>query len=683
MRIIVAHNRYKYAGGEDAVAANEIAMLRAHGHAVFSLEADNTNITGPLTTITAAGALFGSGRSYTAISAAFTDFQPDILHIHNWFPLLSPSVISAANHSGIPVVQTLHNFRMLCANGVLYRDGAVCQACVGKAIPLSGVGHGCYRDSRPASAVVTAAFAYHRAVGTWKGISRFIALSEFQKQLLIRGGIPDSQITIKPNFIPDTRIIGNGEGNYFLFVGRLTPEKGIRTALRAWEEHALSLPLHIIGDGPLRHEVTERAANCCRIRYLGPRTPSEVAAQMASAKGLIFPSEWYEPFALTLIEAFSHGTPVIASDVESIRSLVEPNRTGLSFPPGSAETLARQVLSLINSPNNYCAMRTNCRAEYESRYTAAANYPLLLDIYERAVEEARQRSAFGALPQASFITLIQAAPDVKPPLANIIGSPVHAVNMKSALAAIHFALLHRRKGYICLAGAHGIMQAHRDPAVRAIAHNALLVLPDGMPTVWLGRSQGHSAMDRVFGPDLMLEIFARPDFRQTTHFFWGGADGVADRLREAMQRRFPDVKIVGAAAPPFRDLTEQEQGEFVAQIAQLQPDIIWVGVSTPKQDKLMAELSPLLDSTLMIGVGAAFLFHTGALQDSPGWMKRAGLQWLHRFLQEPSRLWRRYLSCVPAFAFHSLLQISGLRKYPFPSNVIAEPRATTAQPVPR
>ncbi|HSU19639.1 MAG TPA: WecB/TagA/CpsF family glycosyltransferase [Acidobacteriaceae bacterium] len=227
------------------------------------------------------------------------------------------------------------------------------------------------------------------------------------------------------------------------------------------------------------------------------------------------------------------------------------------------------------------------------------------------------------------------------------------------------------------------MEAHRDPELRAIARNALLVLPDGMPTVWLGRSQGHSAMDRVFGPELMLEVFACPEFRDTTHFFWGGADGVADRLRETMQRRFPDVKIVGAAAPPFRDLTEQEQHEFVAQIAQLQPDIIWVGVSTPKQDKLMAELSPLLDARLMIGVGAAFLFHTGALQDSPRWMKQTGLQWLHRFLQEPSRLWRRYLTCVPAFAFHSLLQISGLRKYPFPSNVIAEPRTTSAQPVPR
>jgi N-acetylglucosaminyldiphosphoundecaprenol N-acetyl-beta-D-mannosaminyltransferase len=184
-----------------------------------------------------------------------------------------------------------------------------------------------------------------------------------------------------------------------------------------------------------------------------------------------------------------------------------------------------------------------------------------------------------------------------------------------------------------------------------------------MPTVWIGRAQGFREVQRVFGPDLMIDILARAEFRDCVHFLCGGAEGVAENLREALLRRFPWAKIAGTFTPPFRPMTSEEERELAAKVLLAQPDIIWVGLSTPKQERFMSRYLPMLDTKLMIGVGAAFLFHTGAIRDSPEWVKRAGLQWLHRLLQEPSRLWKRYVLNNPPFVLHVLLQLLGVKRY--------------------
>jgi N-acetylglucosaminyldiphosphoundecaprenol N-acetyl-beta-D-mannosaminyltransferase len=226
-----------------------------------------------------------------------------------------------------------------------------------------------------------------------------------------------------------------------------------------------------------------------------------------------------------------------------------------------------------------------------------------------------------------------------------------------------FVIDHDRKGYVCLAGVHGIMEARRNPDLQSIFANAWLVAPDGMPTVWMGHLQGLSKMQRVFGPDLMLEVIGRKEHSHYRHFLCGGEPGVAEQLRDELLRRFPWATIVGTYTPPFRPMTHEEENDLAIQVHRIKPDIIWVGLSTPKQDRFMFRYLPMLDTKLMVGVGAAFLFHTGAIQDSPAWIKRAGLQWLHRLLQEPSRLWRRYLINVPLFLFQAGLQIARLRSY--------------------
>lgn len=248
--------------------------------------------------------------------------------------------------------------------------------------------------------------------------------------------------------------------------------------------------------------------------------------------------------------------------------------------------------------------------------------------------------------------------------ATILGIPVDPLHMESALSRIAVMLSEHRKGYICMLGVHGVMEAQRDPKLAQIYARSSLVVPDGMPTVWLGRWQGFRAMQRVTGPDLMLEIFRRPEFAHCTHFLYGGKEGIADELRQSLSERFPWARIVGTYTPPFRDLTPEEESSVAAQIEALKPDILWVGISTPKQERFMMRFLPRVESTLMFGVGAAFDFHTGRIKDAPNWVKRAGLQWLHRLLQDPRHLFWRYLRNNSGFVWRIALQLTGLRDYP-------------------
>jgi N-acetylglucosaminyldiphosphoundecaprenol N-acetyl-beta-D-mannosaminyltransferase len=252
--------------------------------------------------------------------------------------------------------------------------------------------------------------------------------------------------------------------------------------------------------------------------------------------------------------------------------------------------------------------------------------------------------------------------------ANVLGLEIDAVNMDQAIHRISQDLRAGRKGYVCLAGVHGVMECVRDIGLANTLAGAALVAPDGMPTVWVGRYQGHKGMEQVTGPDLMLEVLSREEFRGLTHFFYGGKEGVAEELREQLIARYPFVHIVGTYCPPFGPLSPAQEQEFVSMIGRLRPDIIWVGISTPKQERFMSHYLPMLDTTLMFGVGAAFDFHTGRIADCSRWIKRAGLQWVHRLLQDPKHLWRRYLRNNPAFLFHIFLQLTGLRsRRPQPS----------------
>jgi N-acetylglucosaminyldiphosphoundecaprenol N-acetyl-beta-D-mannosaminyltransferase len=254
-------------------------------------------------------------------------------------------------------------------------------------------------------------------------------------------------------------------------------------------------------------------------------------------------------------------------------------------------------------------------------------------------------------------------PELDFPRANVLGVGVHAIDLAQAVSCILASVQIGRKGYVCVTGAHGIIEAHRDESFRRILNGSLLTTPDGMPTVWMGRSQGFDGMQRVYGPDLMLALCGATAGTPITHFLYGGADGSADLLARSLSTRFPGLKMVGTYTPPFRALEDEESAELERIVRAANPDIFWVGIGAPKQERFMAAYLSRLDTRVMIGVGAAFDMHLGRKRQAPAWVQRNGLEWLFRLLQEPRRLGPRYLSVIPTFIWRAFLQSSGLRRY--------------------
>jgi N-acetylglucosaminyldiphosphoundecaprenol N-acetyl-beta-D-mannosaminyltransferase len=249
---------------------------------------------------------------------------------------------------------------------------------------------------------------------------------------------------------------------------------------------------------------------------------------------------------------------------------------------------------------------------------------------------------------------------------NVLGVGISILNLQSALDEIAAAVRARRKGYVCVTGVHGVIEAQSDAAFRKILNDAFLCTPDGMPMVWMGKIRGHSEMRRVYGPDLMLEVCAWSENSGAKHFFCGGADGVAELLAGKLKARFPKLQVAGTFTPPFRALNVEEEKQFQETVLAAKPDIMWIGLSTPKQERFMAEFLPKLDVTLMVGVGAAFDFHSGRVKQAPRWMQRSGLEWFYRLCCEPRRLAKRYLKNNPLFALKIAGQLSGFKKYPLP-----------------
>jgi glycosyltransferase involved in cell wall biosynthesis len=386
MKILSVHNAYRQPGGEDQVFAQEAGLLRSHGHQVVLYAASNDQVNGvnPLVLL---GNTIWNRRVHRELQALMQREQPDVVHVHNTFPVISPAVYYAAGEAGIPVVQTLHNYRLLCPTATLFRAGRVCEDCLGRALPWPGVLHGCYRGSRPATAAAAAMLAIHKYKQTWsEAVSAYIALTDFARDKFIQGGLPADKIFVKPNFLEADPGMGDGmgeaAGNYALFAGRLTAEKGISTLLEAWRKLGAELPLQIAGDGPMAPEVERAAGESGQVRWLKWLPRAEILLKMKDASLLVLPSTWYEGFPMILAEAFAIGLPVIASDVGSLSSIVDHRRTGLHFAAGCSSDLVDQVRWWRAHPGEAALMRTQARQEYEGKYTGATNYAQLIDIYE-------------------------------------------------------------------------------------------------------------------------------------------------------------------------------------------------------------------------------------------------------------------------------------------------------------
>jgi glycosyltransferase involved in cell wall biosynthesis len=388
MRINILHNTYQQAGGEDSVVANEEMLLRKHGHEVHLHTVSNDSIHGLWSKVVTAWQTPYSWWGRREAMRIIEKTCPDVVHIHNFFPLLTPSIYDAFREAKVPVVQTLHNYRTICSGALLMRDGKPCEDCI-KGTPYQAVLHGCYRDSRLGSLAVARMVDTHRRRRTWADkVDRFIALAEFAKEKFVEAGFPSEKIVVKPNFVEAVEFVATADANRngALFVGRLSEEKGIETLLRAWE--LLDVPLCIIGDGPLMDRMRRKAPE--PVALLGRKKPKQVAEEMARAAFLVMPSECYESFPMTIAETFACGLPVIASRLGAMAEIVEDNVTGLHFTPGDAEDLAKKVRWASEHPEDMRRMGRNARQIYEEKYTPEINYRQLIAIYEGSIKENRQ-----------------------------------------------------------------------------------------------------------------------------------------------------------------------------------------------------------------------------------------------------------------------------------------------------
>lgn len=396
MKLLLVHNRYLQAGGEDEVFAAEAALLRRAGQNVVEYVEDNRSIHGS-GRWQAAGRALWSRRAQKQIRRLLQRHRPDVAHFHNTFPLVSPAAYYTCRASGTPVVQTLHNYRLLCAGSNLFRGGRSCELCLDRMIPWPGVVHRCYHRSVAQSTVVASMLALHRLIGTWdRQVDLFIALSEFARGKFIQGGLEGKKIVVKPNFVEPDPGFAEGQGGFALFAGRLSPEKGVATMLRAWRRLP-HVPLRIAGDGPLLGLARRFAASVADrsdVRVLGRCGRLELFRLMKAARYLVFPSQCYENFPMVIAEAFACGRPVIATGLGAAAEMVEHGNTGLLFAPGEPAALAAAADSLWSRPMASQRMGREARVQYETKYSAQRNYSRLREIYQSVLgRRGRGRSA--------------------------------------------------------------------------------------------------------------------------------------------------------------------------------------------------------------------------------------------------------------------------------------------------
>jgi len=379
MKVLIAHNAYQQHGGEDSVVADEAALLRAQGHEVELFSARNDDIVG-MGRVELLRRTLWSRPAADDMRRRCAAFRPDVVHVHNSFPLLSPAIHWAAAEAGVPVVQTLHNFRLLCPQAMLLREGRVCEDCVGR-VPWRGAVRGCYRGSVAQSTVLAGMLTLHRGLGTWqRRVNRFIALTEFSRAKFIEGGLPAERIAVKPNFA-DLPAPSEGPREGFLFVGRLSPEKGLDVLATAARE--AQLPVTVLGNGPMQESLMADAL----LNLRGAMPMAEVLAQMRSATALVLPSICYENFPRTLVEAWACGLPVIASRLGAMAELVDEGATGLLFEAGNAASLAQTLRWADQHPDELAAMGRRAREHYTAHYTAERNLQQLMAIYDEAIVE--------------------------------------------------------------------------------------------------------------------------------------------------------------------------------------------------------------------------------------------------------------------------------------------------------
>ncbi|MBU2576661.1 MAG: glycosyltransferase family 4 protein [Nanoarchaeota archaeon] len=388
MKILLVHNFYQSSSpsGEDTVFKNEVELLKENGIEVITYENYNDDALS-LNKIRLGFRTIWSKETYKDLRDLIKKEKPDIAHFHNIWYLISPSAYYACKDAGVPVVQTLHNFRLFCVNGLLLRKGKVCEDCLRK-VPWRGAIRGCYRNSIFYSAPVALTEFIHKVIGTWNdNVNAYIALTEFGREKYIEGGLPAEKIFVKPNFLVHPPEPSFNHKDYAVFLGRLSLEKGLWTLIEAWKE-IKGITLKVMGDGPLRKDLEDFVSKYRieNIEFTGKKEFNDCMELLKGSLFMIMPSVWYETFGISVIEAFACGKPVIASRLGAMAELVEDYKTGLLFEHGNPEDLAEKIRWMLDNEEACIEIGRNARAEFEAKYTAEKNFEISMEIYKKTIE---------------------------------------------------------------------------------------------------------------------------------------------------------------------------------------------------------------------------------------------------------------------------------------------------------
>lgn len=687
MKIVLCHNYYQIPGGEDRVFEDECELLRSRGHNVHVVTKHNRDLHGSRRTTLLRNAVWNAG-TFSELNRIAHDIQPDIAHFTNLFPIFSPAAYWAFQKNRIPVVQSLHNYRMICPGSLLMRKERFCQKCVGKKFAWPGVVHGCYRKSRVLTAVAAASNAFHRTIGTWDSkVDRYIALTEFSREQFVKGGIPEGKLVVKPNFVlRQSEFRESSDSNYSIYVGRLSHEKGVGVLLDAWKDIDPSIHLKIAGSGPLESAVRKADASSPNIQFLGELQHADVMQQIANARVAIVPSVSVETFGRVVIEAYCVGTPVIASDIGAIAENVCHGETGWLVKPNDASAIVKSVRSMFADNGEAERMGQVAIRRYQEKYSTNANYDQLVSIYQDVIDRKRRLLAGVTEQPAALVSLdsavvgtgpgaairgrqrqvatsnqqaeiANAVKDGWPGKVSLFGLKVSVTDYSSAVASVQKAVVDGQPASISCHAAHAIVEFTSSKKLTRRLNEFEMITPDGQPVRWaMNLLHGAGLRERVYGPELMLRVCRMAEANSYPVFLYGGSSETLRSLQENLRTTFPDLEIAGAISPPFRELTPEEAGDFVDQINSSGARILFVGLGCPKQD-LFVSTHRQRFKPVQICVGAAFDFHAGNKPFAPGWMQRTGLEWLFRLCCEPKRLFVRYLTTNPVFIFRVVKQL--------------------------
>lgn len=392
MKILLIHNQYQHHGGEDTVLESELKLLEKMGENVDILLFNNDNINSAISKIKFGLYSFYNPNSSRLLKEKIDKFQPDIIHVHNFFPIASPSLFYVANEKKIPIVMTIHNYRLICPNAMFFREEKVCEDCISKSFAMDGVIHGCYRDSKLQTLFLASMTWFHTKNHTWQNrVDKYIALTHFAKNKFLNSSLKlnSSKIEIKPNFVVDNGFDLEKE-EYCLFVGRLSKEKGIDILLKSFQDSTRKLM--IIGTGPMLKTVEEHSKKNSNIEYLGFQSIDFIIDKLKKAKASIFTSIWYEGMPMTILESFSTATPVLCGDIGGPAEIVENERTGFTYKIGNSMELQSTIERLYNEPELYTTLCKNARKKFEEKYSEEKNYTQLINIYKKVIDEKKENN---------------------------------------------------------------------------------------------------------------------------------------------------------------------------------------------------------------------------------------------------------------------------------------------------